>query len=440
VAVRAGFAEVDITPPVGTLKIGWLRKIVSTAVVDPLFARLAVLESGGERIGFVQLDTLSVRWSFAQLIRRRLAERYGLPGGNVMVSATHNHAGPAVANVGEVPRDEGYCAELADRIVAAFGEAVDRLGPVELGFANVTEWTVSHNRRFVTRDGTCLTHARPDNPSILFVEGPIDPELAVIAARRPDGALAGLIVNFTCHPVHLGGGPELSAGYPGFVAQRLKESAGSPVSLFLNGACGNISPGPASQPGGLHAHEIGGRLVEDVRAALAKMTFRADVSLGVASRSIDLPYRRVTDDEARGRVRGAQRFINPALYDAGMPALLERIRTRKVQPAEVQVLFLGEWAVVGIPAEYFVEHGLRIKERAYPLHALISSCTNGMVGYVPTRAAFARGGYETTLAGSSRLAPEAGDLLADCAIELIEREKPRRVPAAGPPPAGPGPT
>jgi len=30
-----------------------------------------------------------------------------------------------------------------------------------------------------------------------------------------------------------------------------------------------------------------------------------------------------------------------------------------------------------------------------------------------------RGGYETTLCGSSRLAPEAGDLLADCAREVI---------------------
>jgi hypothetical protein len=30
-----------------------------------------------------------------------------------------------------------------------------------------------------------------------------------------------------------------------------------------------------------------------------------------------------------------------------------------------------------------------------------------------------RGGYETTFANSSRLAPEAGDMLADCAIEMI---------------------
>ena len=42
-----------------------------------------------------------------------------------------------------------------------------------------------------------------------------------------------------------------------------------------------------------------------------------------------------------------------------------------------------------------------------------------MVGYAPTREAFERGGYETTFGPTSHLAPEAGDLLADTAIQLV---------------------
>ena len=80
-----------------------------------------------------------------------------------------------------------------------------------------------------------------------------------------------------------------------------------------------------------------------------------------------------------------------------------------------------EYAFVGIPAEYFVEHGLRIKEECYPKRALVVGHANGMVGYVPTRMAFKRGGYETTFISSSRLAPEAGDLLADAAIALVRQ-------------------
>jgi hypothetical protein len=46
---------------------------------------------------------------------------------------------------------------------------------------------------------------------------------------------------------------------------------------------------------------------------------------------------------------------------------------------------------------------------------------NGMVGYVPTPEAFRRGGYETTFADASRLAPEAGEMLFDAAISLLKK-------------------
>jgi hypothetical protein len=42
-----------------------------------------------------------------------------------------------------------------------------------------------------------------------------------------------------------------------------------------------------------------------------------------------------------------------------------------------------------------------------------------MVGYVPHKDAFRRGGYETTFSSGSKLAPEAGDMLADAAVALI---------------------
>jgi len=67
----------------------------------------------------------------------------------------------------------------------------------------------------------------------------------------------------------------------------------------------------------------------------------------------------------------------------------------------------------------FVQHGLRIKLESGPRRTVVVGHANGMVGYVPTKEAFERGGYETTFAMSSRLAPEAGDMLADAAIGLI---------------------
>jgi hypothetical protein len=44
-----------------------------------------------------------------------------------------------------------------------------------------------------------------------------------------------------------------------------------------------------------------------------------------------------------------------------------------------------------------------------------------MIGYVPTRDAFTRGGYETTLGPPSKMAPETGDIIARNAINLIKQ-------------------
>jgi hypothetical protein len=441
--MKAGFAAIDITPALGGQKIGWIKPIPIEAVADPLFARVAVFAGGHERLGFVQLDTLSVRWSTVQEIRRQVAAACGLPAGNLMVAATHNHSGPAVATVCDVARDDAYIAWMMPRVVQAVGAAVDALEEAEIGFASVAEFGLTHNRRTALRDGTTTTHGLGfRHPLALYVEGPIDPEVAVLAARRPGGALLGALVNFACHPVHRGGEPVVTAGFPGVLAAQMAVR-GCPHSVFLNGACGNLSPGNPLQPVQPGMEDIGRRLAEDAFEAIEHMTFLAQMPLGARQTTVQLPYRCVTDAEVKGAVRGAQRFVDPTAYDRAMPRLLERIRERGTQPAEVQVLRLGEVTFTGIPAEFFVQLGLRIKEAAYPGHGLVVTHANGMVGYVPHREAFARGGYETTFGPGWRLAPEAGDLLVGAADALLrsfqEAAEPRpgaaakvaRKPAAG---------
>ncbi|UCC68245.1 MAG: hypothetical protein JSV79_14245 [Armatimonadota bacterium] len=411
-ALRAGFAEVNITPPVGTRKIGWLKEIVIESVADPLFARAATAESGGEAIAFLQLDTLSIRWTQVNDIRRRVEEQYGFRGRNIMVAAAHNHAGPAVAHCGDVPCDDRYVEGMVARTVEMFGEALANMQDAEIGAASVMQWGLSHNRRVVMRDGTVRTHGRLDDPEALFIEGPIDPEVSVVAARAAgSGEMLGALVNFACHPTDHGDDSAASAGYPGVLAREMKER-GCPFTLFLNGASGNIA---ASHP----MEHMGRTLANDVEKALAAMSFSSEVSIEARSRTVQLPYREVTDDEVTGRVRGAQRFVDPAIYDREMPGLIARIKERGAQPAEVQALALGDRRFAGIPAEYFAENGLRIKEGGRPLHVLVVSCANGMVGYVPHKEAFLRGGYETTFAPGAALAPEAGDMLADAALALI---------------------
>jgi hypothetical protein len=94
---------------------------------------------------------------------------------------------------------------------------------------------------------------------------------------------------------------------------------------------------------------------------------------------------------------------------------------RPADLVEIQALGLGDVAFVGFPCELFSELGLRVKEASPFSTTVICELANGYVGYVPTRQAFDHGGYEPRFAYSSRLVPEAGDLMTDAALELLHQ-------------------
>ena len=181
--MKAAFSRVDISPRLPCYKVGWIRKIVGRRIRDPILARVAVIEGSRNAAAFISLDTLSLRYTQVRDIRAGIERIYGFPGRSVLVTATHNHAGPAVAHEGEVPRDEAYLAEMTDRIIAAFGIALRRCAPARIAFGRSVETSVAFNRRVVYRDGLVRTHGSLHHPDALHVEGPIDPVVVVAAVR-----------------------------------------------------------------------------------------------------------------------------------------------------------------------------------------------------------------------------------------------------------------
>ncbi|MBV8879824.1 MAG: hypothetical protein JO332_07675 [Planctomycetaceae bacterium] len=419
--LKAGFAEFDVSPAPGTRKIGSNNKLFGTTVLDPLYTRAAAFECGEGRVGFIGLDLLFVHRDQVAEIRRRIQEKTGVPGDAILIGATHNHAGPAI-ETDLYPKDDAYIAMMIEKSVAAFVQAWEGRQVAELGAGSVAEFHAGYNRRVIYRNGYSKCHGSFKDPAALMFEGPVDPEVAVLAARGKDGKLLGSIVNFACHPCHHGGDQTFTAGYPGQLAKAMKEK-GCPATLFLQGAGGNIHHADPTGGKEKSMEETGQLLADDVEKVLKGMKYRATAKLASASKTLDLPYRTVSDDEVNGRIPGIQRFGEPGFYDKTADQVLEEIKREGKAKAEVQAVFLDEIVYVAIPAEYFVQHGLRIKEQTHPFRTRVAGYADGMVGYVPTKDAFPRGGYETTFGYRSKLAPEAGDLLADAAIELVRSRR-----------------
>ncbi len=420
--LRAGFAQVDITPPLGTEKAGWLRLRIAEEILDPVYARTLVLESNGTLMGFVSLDLLSVRWTQVDQIRTA-AESLGIPKTNLMVAATHNHAGPAIVCAGGTTRDDRYIEFMVAGVTHALQQAITTMVPAKLAVASGTEGRISFIRRFIMKDGSVRTHPPAGSPEIRCAEGVIDPELGVLCAKDHDDKVLGFIINFACHPTHHGGGTAISAGWPGQLSLAVKQAFGNNcVTVFLNGAFGNIHHGNPFDPEYVDdMNRMGRILAEDVQKLIPAMEFADDVSLAAQTTTLELPIRDIDGPYGLG-AKYPQRFPDDEIYEASIRKLRAKKAQRDYALAEVQCLRIGdEGALVGIPAEYFVQLGLRIKMESPLPYTYVVGAANGMLGYVPHREAFERGGYETTIGMWSKLVPAAGDMLTDAAINLINQ-------------------
>jgi hypothetical protein len=94
-------------------------------------------------------------------------------------------------------------------------------------------------------------------------------------------------------------------------------------------------------------------------------------------------------------------------------------------PIELQVLRLGDLAIVGIPAEPFVEIGLALHAGRTGQPTMVAGYTNGCVGYVPMPAAYPLGGYEVSYSFAyyrlpAPLAPECAQRIIDEGRRLLD--------------------
>ena len=92
--VKAGAAQVDITPPIGTLLAGNVYPRKSDGVDYPLYSKALVLSDGEKSAVIVSLDLLAVSRKYIDEACKEIYRKTGIPREYVLISATHTHSGP----------------------------------------------------------------------------------------------------------------------------------------------------------------------------------------------------------------------------------------------------------------------------------------------------------------------------------------------------------
>jgi len=429
--LRVGAAAVAINPPRGTPLAGYYHSRGAEDVLDDLYAKAVVLEKDGVKAALVVCDLISLPRHTVLAARERIEKETGIPGKHVMLSATHSHTGPVIVRESAKDRLEGatsepgvrYTAELPGLIARSVAEADKKLSPARVSAAIAEEESLSFNRRFWMKDGTVSWNPPKQDPKIIRPAGPIDPEVGVIYLESLDGKPLVTYVNFAMHP-DTTGGSRVSADYPGALARRLADYKGEAMlTLFANGACGNINhrnvDWPAPQTSPAEAKRIGTILAGDVLKTYPRLKPLQAGPLRVQSELVQLPLPKVTGEEIE-EARRVSRQANAKFMDKVKAFKVLDVAARQGKPleVEVQVIALGDCvAWVSLPGEVFVELGLSIKKASPFPFTMIAELANGSVGYVPNKPAYVEGNYEVV---SARCAEGAGEMLVTSGVKMLE--------------------
>jgi len=419
--LTVGAAQVDITPPVGTLLAGSLEPRTSTGVDNPLYASAVVIESGGQRLAIVALDLIHLDRGFGGDEAVNLAsEATGIPADHICYTCSHTHTGPYTRKRQQQHQDSAWVGALPQRIAAAVIGANDRRVPATVSRCRAFETRIQQNRRIRFKDGRHVNAWLVNNPAnddlqAVSTAGPVDPEVGLLAFDDLDGQLLAVLYHFALH-ANSDFGLQFSADYPGVVSSRLREAFGDQVvPLFLPGCCGDINPTHSRDP-----QTTGGLLAERMLPALQeRYPMEGPLPLGARKRLVTVPLRdlELNQDERLARCGWAPR-LNEVFREG--QAILRAEGITQVD-TWVQAFHLGDTAFVTLPGEVFVDWQVHIKEASPFPWTFPIALSNDALGYLITRDAWEGGGYEALINVGTFIDVAGVDLMVDRDLEMLRQ-------------------
>jgi len=381
--LKAGMAKVDITPDSGVLLWGFSdRKSPATGTLDPLYARVLVLEANSKRLALVSVD---LGRPFGPASLNRLRKETEKDVSFVILAATHTHSAPAVLD--EYPNGPPAWESTAlERIKTAIEEATKHLADAQIGIGYGNTF-IGHNRLRVNADGTVTWFER----NLTRVPtAPVDGSVSVLRIDDTDGQPMAILVNYACHPVVFGSdNVQYSADFPAVTNRTVEEAfGGKPVSFLLQGAPGDINPYYAVTPlqqDAVAMRDWTGRTLGEEAVRIAKKIHTQ------ANEDSDLQF-------AEDFVHVRMRWDPEKWREARIAVFGSSSSPFTTTPAEIAlpvttVLIDKRIAILTMPGEPFVEYQLSWRQRCPVPDSFLIGYANDYNGYFPTMRSATLGGY-----------------------------------------------
>jgi hypothetical protein len=432
--IKIGVAKKDINPSLDVPHAGWGAQthIFASGIESDLFTTALYMTDGQTHSLIVDIDACLFLIDQSNEVREAVAEATGIEVEHIRLSVTHTHAGPIFWSdyykSGAEARKTYFQYMLTQTVDAAL-EAKRNMVEVTVE-AGLGACSIGKNRRQTLDNGRVITGYNE--------HGITDPTVGVVRFEDEEGQVVATLVHYSCHPTTLGYTYNLhSPDYPGVTKKVVEQHSGG-ICLFLQGATGNIGPGPEGFLDNFPATKRIGTILgaEAVKVSLElganalqhefEGVTESGASLGIFrttkpmtaqsiqayNTTISLPlkkltplaeaeahYTKVSEELTRLQTgEGSKEEISQISFQVKR-AFLAWDTARKYNGMthtniEVQFLRIGDIVLISTPLEPFAEIGLHIKAHSPFRVTLFSGYSNGHLGYLPIAEAYPQGGYE----------------------------------------------
>lgn len=418
----AGWAEVEITPPLG-IALGGRGGAETPAnqVLDPIYAQVLCLrDSKGSGFVLVSLDLIGLSHDLSDRIRTRLVHELGVAWDLTLLNASHTHSGPymlrsLMAGVGPPPQIEAdYFKTLEARLVSAARAADKAMRPVRVEvFQGDTE--IGINRR--GQDQAGRRSMIPD------AKGPFDDKVWVMRLTPGDAGPPAVVFSTACHAVIVYGYAytAISADFPGVTRKLLREALG-PAShaQFVQGFAGDIRPRTLADLEGGRFRKSKPADLEQAGRALSDIVLRALKSpgealefdfAGTADRPFlarDQPPPRAHYEKMRANALAQTNAYRLALADYWLKSYDASEGFAQGDAWSLGLIRLAEnqW-IVHSGGEPCIEWRAKMSQWLSPLRIVTWGYSQEAKSYLPTESMLPEGGYEVLESNQGREATPA---------------------------------
>ena len=437
----AGYAEVIITPPLGLKMPGQYSIRPAEGITVDLKARAVAFQSGEKKAILLLCDALYGRGKSAEQIREKIAARCGVEPEAIHVACNHSHTATRILDLNEKMEEleEIYGRRQHQMLTDLAQFAFEDLHPVTgMKKARGEVKNVAFLRRYRMKDGTCKTNPVGHEADILHPLGEADESLQMVRILR-EGAKEIVLLNFGTH-ADVVGKRNFHADYTDFVCNYFKAALENKVEVIDFVGCqgdSNHVNWPKTLPGETFKGEhFAKRMARMIAGEALKIYDDAedmsdDIEITTASTVVKIgknPYDPADVPEAREIARlykelGHKKDPIFKTFKMGVPEanrILANLDRPEFFDVPLSAVRIGEFAFAGIPGEPFQKIGLDIKAASPFEMTFVTCCTNGYIGYYPTRDAFEEKGYERS---TSPFAWDCAEIVTEGCKEIISKLK-----------------